>query len=264
MPYNRMMFQAQGRLLSFVYLNERPIMLRVLLIVTALMINSVGEADAAKLMLNTGTRAPYTTEAKTGFLDLVIAEVFRRIGHQAEVPVYGASARALSDANEGIDDGAAMRVKGLEKKYPNLIRVPEKVIDNDFVAYSKNLRVNTNSWVALKAYDVAYILGWKVFERGLKGAKNVTLPRNADQLITLIKNDRVDIILYERWQGLKRAKDQGLKLRVHEPPLAKREMYMYLHKKHAALVDGAAKALADMKRDGTYQAIIDKTLTPLR
>jgi len=68
-----------------------------------------------RLVLNTGTRGPFTSEDKQGFLDLLIKETFRRIGVEAEVIVYQASARAMSNANQGIDDGATLRVKGLEK-----------------------------------------------------------------------------------------------------------------------------------------------------
>ena len=38
---------------------------------------------------------------------------------------------------------------------------------------------------------------------------------------------------------------------------------MYLHKSHADLVEAAGAALAEMKRDGSYQAIVNRTLTPL-
>ena len=218
---------------------------------------------AETLVLNTGTRAPYTTEDKTGFLDLVVAEVFRRTGNTAEVLVYKASARAMAQANNGIDSGFAMRVKGLEKKFKNMIMIPEKMIDNDFVALSKNHKFPTSDWQSLEKYDVAYILGWKIFERNMGTHKSVILPKNPEQLLDLLKHDRVDLVLYERWQGAWRAKNQGLKISVHEPALAKVPMYMYLHKSHAHLVKKATQALRDMKTDGTYQKIIDQTLTPL-
>ena len=215
------------------------------------------------LVLNTGTRAPYTTDDKQGFLDLVIAEVFRRTGNKAEVLVYKASARAMAQANDGFDAGFAMRVRGLEKRFKNMIMVPEKIIDNDFVALSKSFDFPTSDWQSLAGFDVAYILGWKIFERNMGDHKSVVLPKNPDQLIGLLKNDRVDIILYERWQGAWRAKNQGLRVSVHEPALASVPMYMYLHLSKAALVEKAAKALREMKIDGTYQRIIEQTLTPL-
>jgi ABC-type amino acid transport substrate-binding protein len=37
-------------------------------------------------------------------------------------------------------------------------------------------------------------------------------------------------------------------------------MFIYLHKKHAGLVDGAARALAEMKQDGRWDRIFADTL----
>ena len=212
-------------------------------------------AFAQKLALSTGTLEPYTTKDHRGFLDQIIGELFRRVGRDAEVPVYKASARALDLANKGIDDGAAMRIKGLEKKYPNLIRVPEALLRNDFVAISRDRSFVTKDWASLTPYGVAYILGWRIYARNLAGHPAAMRVRNADQLFRVFESGRVDLVLYERWQGLWRARNRGLHARVLEPPLAATDMFVYLHKKHRALVGPVAAALVAMKRD--------RTLTPL-
>ncbi|MCC7310648.1 MAG: transporter substrate-binding domain-containing protein [Sulfuritalea sp.] len=215
------------------------------------------------LVLNTGVRAPYTQPDRSGFLDRLVAEVFRRIGMKAEVQVYEASERAMQNANGGIDDGIAMRIKGLEAQYPNLIRVPEKVIDNDFVAYSRKHNFPTRNWDALAYYHVAHIIGWKVFENALGERKDVTRVRNVEQLFELLRQDRADVILYERWQGLWWSRQMALEARLLEPPLASQEMFIYLHRKHEPLVGKVATTLAAMKKDGSYKRLFDETLAPL-
>ena len=45
-----------------------------------------------------------------------------------------------------------------------------------------------------------------------------------------------------------------------EWPLTTTEMFMYLHVKHANLVEPAARALRAMKADGTYQRIAAQSL----
>ncbi len=215
------------------------------------------------LVLNTGVRAPYTQSDRSGFLDRLVAELFRRVGIKAEVQVYEASERAMQNANGGIDDGIAMRIKGLEAQYPNLVRVPEKVIDNDFVAYSRKHAFPTRDWDALGPYHVAHIIGWKVFENKLEASRNVTRVRNVEQLFELLRQDRADIILYERWQGLWWAREMALEARLLEPPLASQEMFIYLHRKHEPLVGKVATTLAAMKKDGSYKRIFDETLAPL-
>lgn len=217
-----------------------------------------------KLVLTTGVLAPYTTPDHKGFLDQIIVAVFREAGLEAELQVFpNTTARALLNANAGIDDGEAMRIAGLEQQYPNLIRVPEPLISNDFVAYATQLHIATPDWKSLEPYVVSYIIGWKVFENNVQNAKEVTPVRDADQLFGLLSNGRADLVLYERWQGLERVRKLGLKARAMEPPLARTDMFIYLHKKHAALVPRVAQALGRLKTNGTYKRIFDATLTSL-
>ena len=216
-----------------------------------------------KLVISTSVVAPYTTPERNGFLDRLVTAVFREVGVQAETLVYPtASERSLLNANEGIDDGQALRVAGLEKTYPNLIRVPEPVMMNDFVAMSLRHQFAATDWAALKPYAVTYIIGWKVFEANVPAEASRTPVRDAEQMFMLLARDRVDVALHERWQGLAQARHSGLKVRVMEPPLLSVPMYMYLHKKHAALVPRVAQALARLKQNGGYQRIAAETLRP--
>lgn len=216
-----------------------------------------------KLILSTSVVAPYTTPERQGFLDQLIPAIFREVGQDAEVQVYpNASERSLLNANEGIDDGQALRVGGLDKLYPNLIQVPEPIITNDFVALGVNQRFATPDWNALRPYTVSYIIGWKVFEANVPTSIARTPVRDAEQMFTLLARGRVDVVLYERWQGLEQARASGVPALVMEPPLVSTPMYMYLHKKHAALVPRVARALAGLKQNGAYQRIHAATLKP--
>lgn len=218
-------------------------------------------AWAEPLRLTSGVGAPYFQPDKKGFLDLLIAEVFRRIGVEAVAVQYIASSeRAMMNANSGIDDGIAMRILGLEKTYPNLIRVEEKVVDNDFVAYATQARFATTGFDTLRGHEVAYIHGWKVFEAGVPADLPVTKAKDAEQLFSLLQNQRTDLILFERWQGNHILRERGIQAHMLRPPLVSTEMFMYLHKKHAPLVDPAARALRAMKADGSYQRIAAQAL----
>lgn len=238
-------------------------MIRTLFFAATLTLSVAAESLAEPLYLNTGTRDPYTTQEHQGFLDLVIKEVFTRVGRDAEVSVYQASKRALANANEGVDDGAAMRVKGLDKKFPNLIRVPEVLLQNDFIAVGTRDDLTIEGFADLENLAISYILGWQIFQNNLKDHAHTTHAKDPQQMFTLLQRDRADVILYERWQGLWRAHDLGLEVTAHEPPLASVDMFIYVHKKHADLVEPLAQALRDMKADGSYQAIVERTLSPL-
>lgn len=225
--------------------------------------NQPGQVEPDVYILNTSTSPPYATPERTGFQDLVVTEVFRRIGLKGRVESYNESARALINANGNIDQGVAMRIKGLEKKYPNLVRVEERLIGNDFVAYSKNLELITDSWKSLEPYIAAYIHGWVIFERNLGPDQVKHAVKNTSQMFTMLDKGRVDLVLYERWQGLQQVRDTGINVKVHEPPLASVDMFMYVHKNYAHLAPKMAQALRSMKADGTYKEIIDSTLTAL-
>lgn len=221
----------------------------------------VAAQAADKFVLTTGVLAPYSTPDRKGFLDQLVAAVFREVGLSAELTIYPtATERGMLNANEGRDDGLAMRVAGLEKQYPNLIRVPEPVAINEFVAISTRHRFATPNWDSLQPYTVSYIIGWKVFEQNVPKGRELTLVRDAEQLFSLLARDRTDVVLYERWQGLVQTRTMGLKVQVMEPPLVRTPMYMYVHKKHAALVPQLAQALHRLKQNGTYARIYDSTL----
>ncbi len=177
--------------------------------------------------------------------------------------MYDASARALINANENIDHGVTMRIKGLEKKFPNLLRVDERLIENNFVAYSTGLNFTTDNWKSLEPYVVAHINGWVIFERNLGPTQEKQAVKEPSQMFSMLEKGRVEVALYEQWQGLQRAKDTGIKVKIHQPPLASVNMYMYVHKDHAHLAPKLAEALREIKADGTYQEIFNRTLTPL-
>jgi polar amino acid transport system substrate-binding protein len=220
-------------------------------------------AAAEPLRINTGVGAPYIQADHKGFLQVLVPEIFRRVGVDAEAVGYEASERAMINANNGIDDGMAMRIKGLEAIYPNLLRVDEKIIDNDFVAYSIRHRFATTGFDALKPYQVAYIIGWKVFEAPLRAAPSITLVQDARQLFGLLENDRADVVLFERWQGNWLVRERKIPAKLLLPPLVTTEMYMYLHRKHAHLLARVTEALRAAKADGTYRRIHEQTLPRL-
>ena len=234
-------------------------LLRAGFLLFVLLISSL-PAHSEALRLNSGVGAPYFQDDKKGFLDLLIPEVFRRIGVEAVGVRYDAAERAMINANNGVDDGVALRIRGLEKLYPNLFRIDEKILDNEFVAYATRVQIATTGFDVLKNYQVAHINGWKIFEAGIVPGTQVTKVQDAGQLFRLLTSDRTDLILFERWQGNHMLREYGIKAQMLRPPLVTTEMFMYLHSKHAHLAEPAARALRDMKADGTYQRIATASL----
>lgn len=210
-----------------------------------------------RLVLSSGMHEPWTNTAGTGFTNLFITELFGRLKLKAEVTFNPAAARALQLADGGIDDGLAARMAGLEKDYPNLVRVPEPFFVNDFVA-AGTTRPAVGKWADLAPLSVGYILGWYVFDNNVPPVRELATPKDSKQLFGLLKAGRVEVILHERWQALWQAREQDIELKIAEPPLAATPMYIYLHKRHADLVPRVTAELKAMKAEGRDRAIMQR------
>lgn len=215
------------------------------------------------LVLNTAFTFPLSTNEQSGFIDVIVNEALGRIGFELE-SVWLPAERALINANAGIDDGDLLRIAGLQKTYPNLIQVPETVIDLEFVVFTKHANFRITDWQSLKPYSIAYITGWKILERNITDAAKITKVKNAEQLFTMLLKDRVDVIVYSRWVGLGYIRQNDIRgIKIMEPPLATRNLYVYLHKKHQHLVPKLATSLQTIKSDGSYQRAFQKILAPI-
>jgi len=214
------------------------------------------------LVLNTAFTSPLSNDEQAGFVDVVVKEALRRIGFGLETVRLPAE-RALINANAGIDDGDLLRIPGLQKTYPNLIQVPEKIIDLEFVVFTKHVEFPVTGWRSLRPYSIAIITGWKVLERNITEAAALTKVKNVYQLFTLLLKDRVDAIVYSRWLGFGYIRQHHVRgVRILEPPLVRRGAYVYLHKKHQRLVPKLAAALRAMKADGSYRRAFRQILAP--
>lgn len=216
------------------------------------------------LTITSGRGEPFVNPGQNGFYDLIVKNMFQRIGIKAKT-VLLPSERSLINANTGVDDGNIARIKGIEKKYKNLIMVPGKIIDFDFVAFTKNKNIKVKDWESLKPYNVAFINGWKLFEKKVTYYKSLEQTQDSEQLFELLNNNRADIVLYDLWSGVWQMRQQTDKSKIQylQPPIASYQLYLYLNKKHKKLVSGLSSALNSMKKDGTYQRIYEQTLNIL-
>ncbi len=219
-----------------------------------LLAGPAGAAETPVLVLNDTNEPPFTTVDGQGFLDAIAGEAFRRAGIRLQLVRLPAE-RGLLNANAGIEDGDLSRIAGLDAQYPNLVRVPEKLLDWEFAAFGKEAALPAREEI-LRARPVGHIRGWKIYERQFAGAPEVVTAEDTEQLFRQLRRDRIEIALYERWQGLSRIRHQGWTgVHVLEPSLARREMFIYLHTRHTALVPKLAAALRAIKAEGLYDRL---------
>lgn len=215
--------------------------------------------DPTAFRLNSGSPESLSNDKGDGFYNLISAEIFKRLDitlNYIRLP----SKRSLLYANKGIDDGNISRIKGIEKNWPNLMRVPESVMSWEFTAFSRTNDIKLNGWKSLKNYTVGHVRGWQIYEKKAAGAKKIIKAKDARQLFDLLKTGRIDLALFERFQAPYWFNKIGYSANALSTPLAVKPLYIYVHKKHKNLVPKMAKVISEIKQDGTYQKIFDRAL----
>jgi polar amino acid transport system substrate-binding protein len=209
------------------------------------------------LVLNTPGAAPLIMPDQTGALDILYKELGKRLGIKIVLQSLPAE-RCLINANAGIDDGDTGRVAGLENQYTNLIRVPEYTMQFKISVFTRNSKFTVAGYKSLKPYDVGIINGWKVLEQNIVDARSLSKLENGEQLFTMLDKDRINVAVTENMLGTMLVSQMKLKnITLLQPNLVEGNWYLYLHKKHEALVPKFAAALKEMKEDGTHQRIFD-------
>lgn len=218
-------------------------------------------ARTAPLVLNTFAFAPISTPDHDGFLDLLYRELFARLGIAFEIQVLPAE-RALQNANSGIDDGDICRVAGLDSIYPNLVRTTESVMQYRMVVFSREERnFPISGPESLLPYELGIVTGWKILESTTRQHPSRIMVDSADQLFRMLDQGRVKVALIDRLVGMEAINRLGIKgVRILSPPFLTGEWFLYLHKRHQALIPRIDAELRKMKQDGAYERIRQQTL----
>jgi polar amino acid transport system substrate-binding protein len=220
------------------------------------------EAQEQPFTVSTSYKSLLSNPEQTGMLDLIVKEAFRRIGIEAEI-VFNPTERSLADVDAGLLDAELNRIEGMEKKFPNLVRVPEPNMVMEFVAFSKK-DYQIDGWKSIRDFHIGLVSGWKILEENTKGFPHVVAVPTEKELFNMLDLERIDLALYSKLTGYEQIHLRGLKEIHHmEPPLESRNMYLYVHKRHSGLVKPLAEALRSMKKDGTYSRIVHEATSHL-
>lgn len=213
------------------------------------------------LHLATALGYPYVSdEGKEGFLNLLMADVFARIGLQIEI-IKMPGERSLINANKGIDDGDLLRAPGMERLFPNLIMVPESTMHYEYMAYTNlGSGIVVKDWNDLKHLQVGIINNWKILERNTTDVQSRIGVRTIELLFGLLKNKRTDAVIIDRFEGAFVSRKLGIPVKLQEPPLLVSPTHIYLNKRHRKLVPLISQALIATKQDGTYNRLLAQVL----
>lgn len=157
--------------------------------------------------------------------------------------------RGMIMANKGDVDGAIGRTLLAAGDYPDLVAVPEPVYLYAPSAYAYKPFDVKGGWQALRGHTVCMRRGYTLTEKRTSGLQRQRLENDAS-LLRMLRNGGCEIAVmdaHNKAMQAAMATDHDL-LRL-SPPLEEVPLYLFLHKRHAALVPRFAEALKQVKRE---------------
>lgn len=155
--------------------------------------------------------------------------------------------RGMVLVNEGQLDGAIGRTMLAASSYPNLVAVPEPIFHYAPTAYAYKRFDVSKGWKSLRGHTLCMRRGYNFTEQRTAGLPRQRLDNDAS-LLRMLKAGGCDIAI------LGRSNKEVRTMQAHDPdllqllpPLEEVPLYLFLHKRHAALAPRLAEALRQVK-----------------
>lgn len=191
---------------------------------------------------------------------LLIRDAFSTLGIDIEM-VYLPRLRSLDQANRGYIDGDLLRSEGIKEEARNLIRVPESICISHYYIYAPTQTTTSNYWSDFPDPQPIILTEMRginfLWPESLMNTTPLTVP-DTQQGLRAISNGRGNLLLLP--EGLleliinNQPDIEFLKL---HPRTGSLPGYVWLHKRHKALVSKLAQALAKVKQGMVEQGVID-------
>ena len=190
----------------------------------------------------------------TKISEQVLVEAYHKLDIEIEFVSFPAK-RGLMISNEGSVDGEVHRIKKVDYKYPNLIRVPTAINLAEVVVFTVDKPFKIEGWHSLKPYKIGIMRGIVVAEQGTK-EMDVEAFNSYDQVLMMLNFKRIDVGVLTRVGGLYYLRSLKFKdIKMLEPPILQHGLYHYLHVKHEALVPKINGVLTKMQGSGRIKEI---------
>ena len=191
------------------------------------------------------------------WLNRVYTELFSRIGFNIDIR-FMPSARASQEAEKGIIDGQFGRIYQYQDLYPNQLRIDIPVYTMTLEAFGRtqdNITL-TQGWQSFvnRDYLVNYQRGMVISQQNLE--KNVSSQyldtvTSIEQGFLKLKHGRSDIFIFSTAGGYPYLISPEFDTLIEPKGIMERKnVYLYLHKKHKALVPQLERVLTAMENEG--------------
>jgi polar amino acid transport system substrate-binding protein len=200
----------------------------------------------------------------------IVAEAYRRTGYRAEFVALPLR-RALRAVNEGSMDGDLGRIEGVERLYPNLVRVPYSPVGLDIYVLVRTGAALPMHWEDVP-WEHAGALRGTVIPAVVAPHAHVDYSPSVAGLFLMLRRQRIDVALVpvasgwdERagFERIRRASDTGPD-ELQYRRLASVPAYHYLNIRYQALIEPLARAFRAMTADGFIAQVVREESPELR
>ncbi len=188
-------------------------------------------------------------------------EIGKRINREIQL-IALPPLRAKEYLRSGEIDADFARADGFGTDIPGLIQVSEPIAKFPYYAYTIRKDILVDDWQSLLTYKVAYIMGATVPSAKLGSRHAQVNPINtAVAALNFLVAGRVDIfvsipIVVDSLLNRKEFKNKGIT--ALKTPIEVVYEYIYVNPKQAVLAEEIDAALKEMKKDKTYDFLMNR------
>ena len=191
---------------------------------------------------------------ETRAISVLVKEVYRRLGHDTEF-VYLPAERSIREVNRGKFDAELARAIGVDREFPNLVRVEEPVYVLSISAIvQSDSNIRFDSWEEIGDRRIGYPRGYQILDIRTRDL-NAIKAKNPSTIIKMVKAGRMEIGLVMTSDAAALAQKYG-GISVLEPPLEEFALYHFVHVKHRRMAPSLEKVLIQMNDSGRSKEIL--------
>ena len=206
------------------------------------------------------------TSVKTNTLSFRVGEkVLSHLSLQLKVPlklVHIPADRASHLFNLGKIDAEFSRAALYQQIRSTAIKAQEPISKLPLYVFTADKRFTVNGWQSLRPYRILTIKGWVYTKKSLVGFDTVEV-ESPFQALRMLKAGRADLFVTDMLSVNSLRNDlefnQGDIIRL-DNPVTVLNTYTFFLAKHTAIAKAYSEALITLKREGTYQQILQDTL----
>lgn len=190
----------------------------------------------------------------------VMTNIYQRIGLDMTLVRFPGK-RSLVEANLGSTAGELLRIKAIERNYPNLVHVPYSIGNLTAIALVRTGQPQIVGISGLLDKRVGVLRGVEFTDILTKNIDREVL-NSINSLFSILLSGRVDVILFPALDARIYIKKYGLenKVDIADRPIVEVPLYHFLHKDSKAVADKLSAEMKRMQNSGELDKLIESAI----